>query len=277
MAVLLALASAVVYGVADYCGGRATRQASAFAVTAFGQSVSLVLLLVLLPVLGDPAPPLADWGWGAGAGIAGAIGLLAFYYALSQGSMSVVAPTTAVVSVSIPVAVGLALGERPGTTALIGIGVAILAIILVSGALQGSAAPTSARITAFAVLGGLGFGLIFVFFDRTSDTSGLWPLVAARLASVPLVVTAAYAFRQPLGVGLVWRVALASGALDMTANVLYLLATREGLLTIVAVVAALYPVSTVTLAFALDGERVNRSQAVGMALALAALAMVSLG
>ena len=112
------------YGVADYCGGRATREASAFAVTAFGQSVSLALLLVVLPVLGDPSPPLADWLWGAGAGIGGAIGLLAFYHALSKGSMTVVAPTTAVVSVSIPVAVGLALGERPGAVALIGIGVA---------------------------------------------------------------------------------------------------------------------------------------------------------
>ena len=189
MAVLLALASAAVYGVADYCGGRATREASAFAVTAFGQAVSLALLLVILPVLGDPSPPLADWGWGAGAGIGGAIGLLAFYHALSKGSMSVVAPTTAVVSVSIPVAVGLALGERPGAVALIGIGVAIMAIVLVSGALLGSAIPTPPRITAFAVLGGLGFGLIFVFFERTSDASGLWPLVAARLASIPLVVT----------------------------------------------------------------------------------------
>ncbi len=276
MAVLLALASAAVYGVADYCGGRATREASAFAVTAFGQSVSLALLLVILPVLGDPSPPLADWLWGAGAGAAGAIGLLAFYHALSKGSMSVVAPTTAVVSVSIPVAVGLALGERPGAVALIGIGVAVMAIVLVSGALLGSAIPTPPRITAFAVLGGLGFGLIFVFFERTSDASGLWPLVAARLASIPLVVTAALAFRQPLGVGRAWPIALASGALDMTANVLYLLATRAGLLTIVAVVTALYPVSTVALAFGLDGERVSRSQGVGMVLALAALAMVSL-
>ncbi|MGD9700835.1 MAG: EamA family transporter [Acidimicrobiia bacterium] len=277
MAVLLALASAMVYGVADYCGGRATRHASAFAVTAFGQAVSLVLLLAVLPVLGDPSPPLADWAWGAGGGVAGAIGLLAFYHALSRGSMSVIAPTTAVVSVSIPVAVGLLLGERPGATALVGIGVAMLAIVLVSGAFRPSASPTPARIAALAVFGGVGFGLIFVFFERTSEASGLWPLVAARFASVPLVLTAASALRQPLGVARVWGIALACGVLDMSANVLYLLATREGLLTIVSVITALYPVSTVALAFGLDRERVSRSQAAGMAMALAALAMVSLG
>jgi len=276
--VLLALASAIVYGVADYCGGRATRGASAFAVTACGQAVSLLLLLLVLPVLGDPVPPLGDWGWGAGAGVAGATGLLCFYHALSRGAMSVVAPTTAVVSVSIPVAVGLILGERPGAMALVGIVVAMIAIVLVSGAVMPAAHPTPRPIIWLAVLGGVGFGLIFVFLDRTSDDSGLWPLLAARVASVPVVVVAALALRQPLRLpGPAVAITLASGVLDMSANVLYLLATREGLLTVVAVVTALYPVSTVALAFGIDRERVTRSQAAGMAMAVAALAMVSLG
>ena len=275
---LLALASAVVYGVADYCGGRATRRASTFAVTACGQAVSLVPLLAVLPVLGDPVPPLGDWGWGAGAGVAGATGLLCFYHALSRGAMSVVAPTTAVVSVSIPVAVGLILGERPGATALVGIVVAMAAIILVSGAVTPAAHATPRRILWLAVLGGVGFGMIFVMLDRTGDSSGLWPLLAARVASVPVVVAAGLAFRQQLrlprpAVG----ITVVSGVLDMSANVFFLLATREGLLTVVSVVAALYPVSTVALAFGIDRERVTRSQAAGMAMAVAALAMVSLG
>ena len=113
-----------------------------------------------------------------------------------------------------------------------------------------------------------------MFFERTSDASGLWPLVAARRVGSARG-DCGLLLPQPLGVGRAWPIALASGALDMTANVLYS-SPPARLLTIVAVVTALYPVSTVALAFGLDGDAVSRSQGVGMVLALAALAMVSL-
>ena len=127
-------------------------------------------------------------------------------------------------------------------------------------------------------LAGIGFGFIFIAFARTADDSGLWPLVAARLASVPVVAMVVLVTRPGRGAlrTVIWLV-VASGVLDMAANLLYLEASHRGLLSIVAVISAMYPVSTVCLAFGLDHERVSKSQAAGLACAVTALALVSLG
>jgi drug/metabolite transporter (DMT)-like permease len=275
---MLALGSAFVYGVADWCGGRGTRTSTTFAVTLVGQAMSLLLLLAIVPLLGEPIAARNDWLWGAAGGAFGVLGILAFYHALANGAMTVVAPITAVVSVVIPVSVGLLEGERPGGLALVGIVVAALAIALVSGAGRSGPRSTSPKMIALAVFGGVGFGFIFVCLDRASDDSGLWPLVGARLVSVPVVVLVAFlaggSFRMQRPAHLL---AIGSGALDMSANVLYLLSTREGLLTVVSVITSLYPVSTVMLAFAVDRERVSRSQGAGMVLAGAAIGLVALG
>ncbi|MEO5724986.1 MAG: EamA family transporter [Ilumatobacteraceae bacterium] len=280
MAILLALSCALVYGLADYCGGRATRVHPAAIVTVVGQMVSLVLVVTAVVLIGTPVAGLHDWLWSAAGGAAGAVGLLAFYFALGHGVMSVVAPTTAVWGAVLPVGIGLLEGERPHPVALIGIVLAIGCIALVSGA-GGHAehrSHTSRRVFAAAVFAGLGFGALFVAFAHTSSASGLWPLVAARLISVPLLAAVALgtrvrmaADRRPL------RLAVLAGMLDMGANVLYLAAVRGGLLSVVAVISSLYPASTVTLAFVVDGERVSRLQAVGLLLAGVALALVAVG
>jgi drug/metabolite transporter (DMT)-like permease len=278
MPVLLAFATALVYGVADYCGGRATRSATSVAVTLAGQSVSLVGLLVLVPLLGDPVPAGGDWAWGAGAGLAGVLALVCFYHALSAGAMTVVAPVTAVVSVVVPVIVGLAQGERPGVSAYVGAAVAVAGVALVSGAFGGHDRVTPAPIVALAALAGVGFGLVFVFLAHTGDDAGLWPLLAARLVSVPAVLLLALLTRRSLALpSPAPAPAFASGLLDMTANALYLAAARSGLLTIVAVVASLYPASTVVLATTIDRERLARPQVVGLGLCLVALVLVTLG
>lgn len=278
MPVLLAFATALVYGVADYCGGRATRSATSVAVTLAGQSVSLVGLLVLVPLLGDPVPAGGAWAWGAGAGLAGVLALVCFYHALSAGAMTVVAPVTAVVSVVVPVVVGLAQGERPGISAYVGAAVAVAGVALVSGAFGGHDRATPGAIVALAALAGMGFGLVFVFLAHTGDDAGLWPLVAARLVSVPVVLLVALISRRSLALPPPAPVpAFASGLLDMTANALYLAAARSGLLSIVAVVASLYPASTVVLATTIDRERLARPQVVGLGLCLVALVLVTLG
>jgi drug/metabolite transporter (DMT)-like permease len=297
MAVVLALCSALVYGTADYFGGHASRRMPAPAVTAMSQAFGLAALLMLLPALGDPIAPARDWAWGAAGGAAGAIGLICFYRALAEGVMSIVAPTTAVVSAAVPVAAGLLLGERPAAVALAGAGLAVVAIALVSGGTPvekhpalGSARRSSSggmgavgAVPWLALVAGCGFGAMFVALDRVSDDSGLWPLVAARVVSIPIGVLLvvrmgrqrAWRFAWPHGslAGLV----VAAGVMDMTANVLYLLAVQRGLLAIVGAVAALYPVSTVVLAYVRDGERVSRGQVLGLGVAATSLVMVGLG
>ena len=278
MAVLLALGSAVVYGTSDFLGGLASRKASVFGVVALSQVAGLVALLALLPWLGGPTG-LADLAWGAAAGIAGAAALVLFFRTLASGVMSVVAPVTAVTAAAVPVLAGLLGGERIGVWSAIGIALALIAVVLVS-AEGGLAALRAARPASIppALAAGAGFGIFFVLLDRTGDDTGLTPLVAARLASVALVIVLALLGRRPLRVG---RTALPlvvlSGVGDMTANSLFLLATQaHSQLAIVGVLASLYPVSTVVLAQVLLREKLVPAQLAGLASAFAAVVLITL-
>jgi drug/metabolite transporter (DMT)-like permease len=278
VAVVLALASAVVYGAADFLGGLASRRTSVFGVVALSQVVGLAALLALLPWLGGPVTA-ADLGWGAAAGLAGAGGLVVFFRTLARGVMSVIAPVTAVTAAAVPVLVGLLDGEAIGTWAAVGIALALVAVVLVS-AEGGLAALRAARPAALApaLVAGSLFGLFFVLLDRTSSEAGLTPLVTARLASVALVVLIALAGKQSLRVT---RPALplvaVSGVGDMSANALFLLATQaDGQLAITGVLASLYPVSTVVLAQVVLRERLVGAQVAGLLSAVAAVVLITL-
>jgi drug/metabolite transporter (DMT)-like permease len=278
VAVVLALTSAVVYGASDFLGGLASRRASVFGVVALSQLAGLVALLALLPWLGGPVT-LADLAWGAASGLAGTTGLVVFFRALAGGVMSVVAPVTAVTAAAVPVLVGLLNGDRIGLWASAGIGLALVAVVLVSaeGGLSSfrGARPTS--LTA-PLLAGTAFGFFFVLLDRTSADAGLTPLVAARLTSVVLVVVIALAGKRPLRVSrAALPLILTSGVGDMTANGLFLLATQQGgQLAITGVLASLYPVSTVVLAQVLLRERLAGAQVAGLGAAAAAVVLITL-
>ncbi|MGY1745950.1 EamA family transporter [Blastococcus sp. SYSU D00695] len=279
MAVLLALASAVVYGTSDFLGGLASRRAPVLAVVAVSQAAGLAALLLLLPWVGGPATA-ADLAWGAAAGLAGATGLTIFFRTLAGGVMSVVAPTTAVTAAAVPVVVGLASGERVGPWATAGILLALVAIALVS-AEEGLGALRAARPAALlpALAAGAAFGLFFALLDQTSADARLTPLVAARAASVLLVLAVAGATRgsvRPPRAAL--PLVVASGVGDMTANALFLLATQApGQLAVIGVLSALYPVSTVVLAQTLLRERLVGAQAAGLAAAGVAIALIAGG
>jgi drug/metabolite transporter (DMT)-like permease len=278
MAILLALASAVVYGTSDFLGGLASRRSSVFGVVALSQVTGLAALLVLLPWLGGPVTA-ADLAWGAAAGLAGAAGLVVFFRTLAHGVMSVVAPVTAVTAAAVPVLIGLLEGDRIGPWAAAGIALALVAVVLVSaeGGLSALRAARPASLTP-ALVAGTAFGLFFVLLDRTSDEAGVTPLVTARLASVALVVVIAAAGRQSLRVGRAGLpLVLLSGVGDMTANALFLLATQQGgQLAIVGVLASLYPVSTVVLAQGLLRERLVPAQLAGLLFAAAAVVLITL-
>ncbi len=278
MAVLLALGCAVVYGASDFLGGLASRRTSVFGVVAFSQLAGLVALVALLPWLGGRVGP-ADLGWGAAAGGAGAAGLVVFFRKLAGGVMSVVAPVTAVTAAAVPVLVGLAGGDRIDLWAALGILLALAAVVLVS-AEGGLSALRTARPASVppALLAGSMFGLFFVLLDRTSDDTGLTPLVTARLASVALAVGIALVSRQSMRAS---RPALplvvASGIGDMSANALFLLATQQpGQLAITGVLASLYPVSTVVLAQVVLRERLAAAQMAGLGTAVAAVVLITL-
>jgi drug/metabolite transporter (DMT)-like permease len=277
MAVLLALASAAIWGAADFCGGLATRRAGAQAVVLGSQAAGLVLLLVLLPWLGGSPTP-GDLALGAAAGACGGAGLVIFYRAMAQGVMSVVAPTTGVCAAAVPVLTGVVLGERIGVAAAVGIVLALVAVLLVA-AEGGLSSLRSIRPGALvpALVSGLAFGLFFVFLHRTHASSELAPLVSARIASVVLIGAVALAARRDLRVTRpALPAVLVAGIGDVTANALYLVATQHGGLAITGVLASLYPASTVLLAQLVLREGLVRAQAAGLAAAVAAVVLIAL-
>lgn len=278
MTFVLALLSAAIYGAADFIGGLASRRAPTTAIVAVSQAAGMVLLVIALPLLPSAAPSRPDLAWGAVAGVAGGVGVALLYRALAVGTMALVAPVTAVCAVTIPVAVGLLTGERPGGITLAGIGLALVSIVLVSQSPDADRVDTPRASRAglpIAFASGVAIGLFFLALARTASGAGLWPLVAARAASALLFVAAALGARVSLALPrAVAGWAIGAGALDMAANALYLIAARQGPLSVVVTLASLYPASTVVLARLCLGERLSRVQGVGILCALAAVLMI---
>lgn len=275
MAPLLALLSAVVYGVGDFCGGIASRRSPAIAIVLWSHVVGLALVLLSLPLV-DGELRSRDLAIGALSGLAGAAGVGFLYQALAIGPMGIVAPITALLAAAVPVVVGVAEGERPAASVVLGMALAIAALVLVSADGGGSLRPSDPRAVLLALAAGLGFGLFFVALARTSDGAGTWPLLGARAASVGFLGLLAVFGRIERRVSADARGLTAiAGALDVAANLLYLLAAREGLLSVVAVLSALYPVSTVVLARIVLRERFAVMQRIGMALALPATILMA--
>ena len=278
MSVLLALGSAITFGVADFLGGLASRRTTAWTVVIGSQFFGGLLLVVLLPVLPPATIETADLLWGAAAGMAGAVALTQFFRALALGTMSVVAPISAVISGAVPVVAGVAFGERPSAVSWFGIALALPAIACIARERSHLVERTRPDVLLSAVLAGFGFGVFFVFLDRTGDGAGIQPLIAARITSVTIIGAIGLLSSRLASVrGRLLGVIALSGVLDMTANVLFLYAVREGLLALGSVISAMYPASTLVLARTFLGERLQRIQTVGLGLAAVAVALVALG
>lgn len=278
VAYLLALISAALYGAGDFVGGLTARRTSTVAVVVVSQLAGLALLIAILPALHSNPPTRGDLLCGVAAGLAGGSAIALLYRALAIGTMAIVAPITASCAVVIPVAFDVAGGAhlRAGTAA--GIVLALVAIALVSqghAAGGGLARRGPPRGVGLAVASGVGIGLFFLALARTSRESGLWPLAAARAASVLLFACVAAGTRTSIAMPrrLLLTVAF-GGVLDMLANALYLVASRGGDLSVIVTLASLYPASTVLLARVVLGERLTRLQYAGISCAFVAIVLI---
>jgi drug/metabolite transporter (DMT)-like permease len=280
LAVAYGLASAAVWGAGDFSGGLATKRGNVTVVVTLSQLVGLVCLLALALLLEGALPPARDLFFGALAGLAGVVGILALYTGLARGRMGVVAPVAAVLTAAIPVIVGITVDGLPSILALAGFGLALTAVWLLSGG--GNADGIRRDELGLSLLAGLGFALFFVFIDQISVGVVFWPLVAARLTSIPLLLVFVLGSRQrasarweALPRSLLPIIAL-SGLLDSGGNYFFVLATQSGRLDIAAVLASLYPASTVLLARLILKETLGPRQWLGVAVALVALVLIAL-
>ena len=275
-AALLGLASAASWGAGDFSGGLAARRSPLLGVLLWGQLAGTTLVAALAIMTREGAPSAASLAWAVAAGAVGAVGLAALYRGLAVGRMAVVAPTSAVLSAAIPVAWGTLSEGPPSATRMAGFGLALLGIWLVARVgVVGERAARPAGL-GLALLAGVGFGGFLIFMHLGARSGTFWPLAAARGTAFLLVVAAALAHRGA------WRPAagalplvLLSGALDAGGNALFVLASQAGRLDVAAVLASLYPASTVLLAAALLRERVSGTQALGIATALGAIALIT--
>jgi drug/metabolite transporter (DMT)-like permease len=277
MPITFALISALTYGVADFAGGLAARRAPVLVVTAVAQVTGLLMLVPAVMLLPGVVTPAA-LGFGALAGIAGAGGVMLYLRALAVGPMGLVAPLSAVAGAGLPLIVGLVGGERPGAVAGLALAAALGAIVLATAGSRHDAAAGTGLLLGFGA--GLGFGLFFVGLDLTPAGSGLWPLLAGRVVSVALLLAVLVAIalpairlprRPPPALGAM----ILSGALDVVANVAFLLATRSGALSVSGVLVSLYPVVVVVLAWVVLRERLTGLQLTGVGLALTASALLA--
>ncbi len=273
-AVVLGLVSGLSWGVADFLGGLASRRAAPFAVVALSQAAGLVVALVVVAVVRPDLPPPDKALVGAAAGLTGVIGLMAFYRALSVGSMSVIAPISALGAI-VPVVVDLAGGHAPATVVLAGMFVALAGAALVARA----PGPASRAGIGLAVVAAVGFGGFFSLLAEAADgESALWSLIMARGASVPVALAVCAAVGASLVIrGRLLLMVAAAGVLDASANLMFAAGSQRGLTSVVAVLGSLYPVTTVSLAAVLLHERLGRLQAVGAGFALAGVAMIAAG
>jgi uncharacterized membrane protein len=279
MAILLALLSALAYGISDFGAGVASRRSEAGVVSLIVLAIGLVWALIATAI--DPGVGARSGAllWGASSGLGGGAGTLALYQGLAVGRMTIVATLSAVVAAVVPAIVGLATGDSLHGATLVGIVIAIPAIALVSWHADPTERGEARPSIAYGLLAGLAFALLFIGLDRAGTRSGAWPLASSELVGLMLLV--------PFGIQAIARVGppprrelaliVAVGVLAGTAGLLFLTATGHGQLAIVAVVTSLYPAFTVLLARVFLTERFSRTQAVGLAVAAAAIVLVSVG
>lgn len=300
MGILLALLSSLLWGIADFAGGTASRRRPALIVVVVSQGVGLAAIAVVATIDGSWSTPLHYLPWAVGAGWVGSIGLLLFYQALAGGTMGVVSPIAAL-SVIVPVVVGLVSGQWPPLLVGVGFVLAIAGVVAASGPERSSG--RSLRPVALAAASAVCFGVVLILIARGAASSPVMTMVAMRVASVTmLTVLLAMAVgrrRRAMpadaladgsradGVGPAgnggsvrarrggWAVIIIAGLFDVAANLAYAVASTLSVLTIVAILGSLYPAITVILARIVHGETMTRLQRAGIAVALVGVALIA--
>ncbi|MFI0463962.1 MULTISPECIES: EamA family transporter [Saccharopolyspora] len=275
-ALLLAVGSSLAYGCADFLGGLGARKAHVLRTVMIAAPASLAVELLLWPLLGASFST-ATFAWGAASGVASAAAFALLYRTLAIGPMNVLSPVTALVSAALPVGVGLLQGEHLAAAGMVGLPLALVAVVLVSAGHGARSSRPSRTALLLAFGAGTAIALQLIFLHQAPSDSGVAPLIVGRAVSSATVLAAAGLMRRRLGPERpAYAISAAAGALDSVANLLFLLAARSGDLAVVAVIVALYPAGTILLARGVVAERIHRGQLVGLGTAAVAVSLLAL-
>ena len=276
MTVALSLLAAVLYGVGDFVGGLASRRKHAITILLTSYPVGGLVMAATLPLLPGHVS-VATALYGIAGGLAGMLGVVLMYSALALAPMNVISPVTAVLAAIVPVVFGVVTGERPAVAAWLGIVLGLVAVVMVSRTPEDHPhGPIARRVLLMAFVAGVGFGLYFVCLARAGHDSGAWPVVISRLTSAVFIVPLAWRTGRVSTVhGRLLLLTIVAGAFDAGANLFFLLATRHGYLSLASVITSLYPAATVLLAICVLREHTGGLQRVGLALAAAAVVLIT--
>jgi drug/metabolite transporter (DMT)-like permease len=273
-AAALALAAAASWGVGDFLGGLKSRSLNPVAILIVAQPIGLTLLAIWVAVRGQ-GPPGSSVLWACLAAVLGTTGLIAFYKGMAAGALSIVAPIAGA-GAAIPVIWGLAHGDHPSGYQELGFAAALTGVVLASFERRPEAARLAAGV-GWAVLAMLAFGAYYIPMHEASHGDFLWAAFVFRLTSTTLIAAAWLVLRPPSARRADLPVLASIGILDTGGNVFFAAASAKGLVSVVSILASLYPVVTVLLARAVLHERVHRSQELGIVLALAGIVLISAG
>jgi drug/metabolite transporter (DMT)-like permease len=274
VAAALALAAAVSWGIGDFLGGLKSRTLRPIAVLVVAQPIGGALLGIWVAIRGE-GPPGTEVFWASLAAIFGTIGLIAFYRGMAAGALSIVAPIAGA-GAAIPVIWGLAQGDNPSAYQELGFAAALLGVVLASFERRPEAARLAAGV-GWAAIAMVAFGAYYVPMHAASQGDFLWAAFVFRLTSTALVAAAWLALRPASARRADLPALAAIGVLDTGGNVFFAAASENGLVSVVSILASLYPVVTVLLARAVLHERVHRSQELGIALVLSGIVLISAG
>ena len=275
LAVLLALGASASWGVADFFGPLKARRLGALRVLVYVQVSGLAAIALIVAVRGK-GPAHAAAFLAVPAAVSGALGLYSFYRGMAIGAMSVVAPIAGA-SAAIPVVFGLATGDRPSAVTGLGIAGALAGVVLASRE-QHEGGTRVAAGAGLALLAAIGFGFYFPPMHAAGDADFWWAALLFRITASSVMLAAALVRRPPLAIGRPdFLVVALVGIGDMIGNLLFAAASSQGLVSVVSVLASLYPIVTVVLAATVLGERVARAQRLGIALTLGGVALISAG
>jgi len=273
-AAALALAAAASWGVGDFFGGLKSRSLNPVAVLIVAQPIGLALLAIWVAVRGQ-GPPGSSVLWACLAAVLGTTGLIAFYKGMAAGALSIVAPIAGA-GAAIPVIWGLAHGDHPSGYQELGFAAALIGVVLASFERRPEAARLAAGV-GWAAIAMVAFGAYYIPMHEASHGDFLWAAFVFRLTSTTLIAAAWLVLRPPSARRADLPVLASIGILDTGGNVFFAAASTKGLVSVVSILASLYPVVTVLLARAVLHERVHRSQELGIVLALAGIVLISAG
>jgi len=274
--IIYGLLSSASWGAADFIGGLATKKSNSIRVLYLAEIAGFIPFLALAIITREPIPSYVDFLWGAFSSIVGLSGLIFLYRALAEGQMTIAAPVSALLAAIIPVTFGFFTLGAPSTATMIGFGLAFLAVWLIS-----QTDSTNWRFNVsdlrLPLLSGFFFGFYFILIHKATLNAFYWPLTSARFAGVLALGLLAFFTRQPaMPPREVWWLCILNGVIDIAGNAFYILSAQSGRIDVAAVLGALYPASTVLLAWLVLKERITSVQILGIILAFAAIVLFTL-